>query len=851
MIWHQLSIAETLENLDSSRFGLSRDEAARRLEVHGFNQLQEAPRRLPSAILLGQFADFMIVVLIAAAVIAGVIGEWVDSLVILAIVILNAIIGFVQEYRAEEALAALQKLAAPLATVVRSGQTMIIPAVELVPGDLVRLEAGMVVPADLRLLEAAQLRIEEAALTGESLPVEKQTNPLKTENPALGDRSNLAFRGTIIRYGRGLGVTTATGMTTEIGRIAALLESGSRLASPLQRRLAAFGKRLSLIILAICALVFVAGLWRGEAPLLMLLTAVSLAVAAIPEALPAVVTIALAIGASKLVRVNALVRKLPAVETLGSVTVICSDKTGTLTLNRMTVEEAVPIEGESKTFFWQAMALCNDASSGADGEPVGDPTETALLLCAEAAGFAPTLLSQSYPRCGELPFDSERRRMTTLHPEGQGYIALTKGAPEALFAVATADGLAHWEETAARLADAGLRTLAFGLRRFVDYPEPFNVAMVEAELTIIGLVGMLDPPRAEAAVAVAECSRAGIVPVMITGDHALTARSIAARLGILGVDGRVVSGPELARMTEAELAAQVGAIRVYARIAPEQKLRIVAALQQQGGCVAMTGDGVNDAPALKQADIGIAMGQGGTDVAREAADMVLLDDNFATIVGAVREGRRIYDNIRKFTRYLLTTNAGEIVAVACAPLFGLPLPLLPIHILWINLMTDALPALALSVEPAEEDVMARPPRPTNESIFAHGLGWHAFWVGLLIGVLVLMTQWWAIASDDRHWQTLAFSVLCFTQLFHVLAIRSERASLFTLGLWTNRPLLGAVLLAAALQLLVIYVPWCQPIFHTSPLTVGELAGVLAVSSLVFWVVEAEKWWRRRGKNSDS
>ena len=844
--WHQLSADETLSRLASTFSGLSTAEAASRLAAHGPNALQEAPRRSPWAIFFGQFADFMIIVLILAAGIAGLLGEWVDTAVILAIVVVNAIIGFIQEYRAEEALAALQRLAAPLATVVRDGHTLTIPAAEIVPGDIVRLEAGGFIPADLRLLETAQLRVAEAALTGESLPTEKQTAPLPEAELPLGDRSNLCFSGTVVRYGRGLGVVTATGMTTELGRIASLLESGERLTSPLQRRLAAFGKRLSLLILAICAGVFAAGLWRGEEVLLIFLTAVSLAVAAIPEALPAVVTIALALGAGKLVRANALVRKLPAVETLGSVTVICSDKTGTLTENRMTVEEVVlAAGGGNDRLLGLGMALCNDAD-GAEGEEVGDPTEIALIRHAAAAGQLRAELDQRYRRQGELPFDSERKRMTTLHPWEGGSIAFTKGAPEALLAVAVAGtDQGYWEGEAARLANRGLRTLAFALRHFASLPEALTVDSVETELTILGLVGMVDPPRLEAAAAVAECRRAGIVPVMITGDHALTAQSIAERLGIVAGDSRVVSGPELSRMSDSELAEEVGSIHVYARIDPEQKLRIVAALQQQGACVAMTGDGVNDAPALQQADIGIAMGQGGTDVAREAADMVLLDDNFAAIVGAVREGRRIYDNIRKFTRYLLTTNAGEIVAIAVAPLFGLPLPLLPIHILWINLMTDALPALALSVEPAEGNVMARPPRPPNESLFARGLGWHALWVGALIGSLVLLIQGWALHIGDSHWQTLAFTVLCFTQLFHVLAIRSESASLFTLGLASNKPLLGAVLFAAALQLAVIYLPWCQPIFRTAPLPAGELAAAVALSSLVFWAVEGEKWWRRR------
>ncbi|MHB8825143.1 MAG: cation-translocating P-type ATPase [Thiobacillus sp.] len=883
--WHCLDSEAAATHLDSDLSqGLSTPVAASRLAQVGPNVLQEAARRHPLVMLASQFTDFMILVLIAAAIIAGFIGEPLDAIAIMVIVFLNGILGFVQEYRAERAMAALKQMASPQARVIRDGQPGLIDAVDLVPGDLVELEAGNILPADLRLTELAALKIDESALTGESQAVEKQLASLEQTGLTLGDRLNLAYKGTVVTYGRARGLVVATGMKTELGKIAALL-SGESGKTPLQKRLARFGRHLALGVLAVCVIIFVAGWLRGEPPLLMLLTAISLAVAAIPEALPAVVTISLALGAARLVKQNALIRRLPAVETLGSVTYICSDKTGTLTLNQMQVDrllaagesrpglqgayDSIPpcgtqVRSGSESFRaegapWHelglAMALCNDAVADADGKLAGDPTETALLDAAQAAGFDKAMLQQSLPRVAELPFDSDRARMSTLHRDGGTVLMLVKGAPEGVLALCidqvaaggtTTIDQAALQDEAEQLAAQGLRVLAFALKRLPAVPDALDAATLEAGLSFIGLAGLIDPPRPEAAEAVAACKTAGIVPVMITGDHPATARAIASRLGIIEDGGRVLTGSELARLSLAEFEHEVESVRVYARINPEQKIKIVQALQDQGEFVAMTGDGVNDAPALKMADIGVAMGKGGTDVAREAAAMTLLDDNFATIVHAVREGRRIFDNIRKFVKYTMTSNSGEIWTIFLAPFLGLPIPLLPIHILWINLVTDGLPGLALANEHAERNLMQRPPRPPKESIFAHGMWQHILWVGLLMGGVSLLTQAWAIHTGSAHWQSMVFTVLTLSQLGHVLAIRSERESLFSQGVLSNRLLVGALLLTFALQMAVLYVPWLNPIFKTEPLSLGELAACLALSSVVFFGVEIEKWLARRG-----
>ncbi len=845
--WHTRSIGEALTALDAGPQGLTFAEATARLARHGPNALPEGEARSAMRMLAGQFADFMILVLIAAAVVSGLVGELLDTFAIVVIVLLNAALGFAQEWRAERAMAALRRMAAPLARVRRDGAVATLPAEQLVPGDIVLLEAGNVVSADLRLIEAAQLAIAEAALTGESQPAEKRAQAIAEARLPLGDRANMAWKGTLVASGRGAGVVVATGLATELGRIARLLERAEDVKTPLQKRLARFGARIAWAVLALCAILFLAGLARGEPPALMFLTAVSLAVAAIPEALPAVVAISLALGAARMARQNALVRRLPAVEALGSVTFICTDKTGTLTQNRMRVEAFWTGDGDERGASWpallRALALVNDAAPAADGNLAGDPTEVALLEAAQAHGFERAALEREWPRRGEFPFDPARKRMATVHAAPAGCLVCVKGAPEAVLPLCrgeTGAALAQAERMAAR----GLRVLAFAERRSETLPA--DAADAERCLTFLGLAGLLDPPREEAAAAVAECRAAGIVPVMITGDHPATARAVAERLGIVDGGGRVVSGAELAAMTDADLATQVRDIRVYARVDPEQKIRIVQALQAAGEHAAMTGDGVNDAPALKAADIGVAMGRGGTDVAREAAHMVLLDDNFATIVHAVREGRRIFDNIRKFIRYAMTCNSGEIWTLFLAPFLGLPIPLLPVHILWINLVTDGLPGLALAAERAERDIMRRPPRPPAESLFARGLWQHMLWVGLLMAAICLALQAWSIHHSGTHWQTMVFTVLCLSQLGHALAIRSERDSIFAIGFRSNPPLLASVALTLGLQLATIYLPAANAVFKTAPLSAAELAICLLASTLVFFAVEAEKWATRRG-----
>ncbi len=865
--WHTSPVEVLTESLGTRLpDGLTATAAAARLATAGPNLITEGRRRGPGRILLDQFADAMILLLLAAAVVAGVIGEPQDTIAILAIVILNAVLGFTQEYRAERAVAALRALAAPQARVRRDGMTIEIAGAEVVPGDVVLLVAGNIVPADLRIVESVALRLEEAALTGESLPAEKVADPLPDPELSIGERRNMAYKGTVVVHGRGSGLVVATGMQTELGRIATLLREDEGSATPLQRRLARLTRRLALGVVVLCGVIFGVGLLRGEPAVLMFLTAVSLAVAAIPEALPAVVTVSLALGARRMVARHALVRRLTAVETLGSVTVICSDKTGTLTQNRMQVEatcdagglpgagDFVVPSGEAERLLHTALALSHDAERDAGGAVRGDPTEAALLHAADAAGYVRAALALRHPRTAELPFSAERGRMTTLHQDADGVLVFTKGAPELVVPLCR-DGLVGNHASrleAAALAAAveamavrGLRVLAVAARRLPDLPGEVLAETVERDLTLVALVGLRDPPRPEALDAIAQCTTAGITVVMITGDHPATAVAIARDLGIIGdAPAGVVTGAELARLTPAQLDEVVRDARVYARVAPEQKLAIVKALQARGDFVAMTGDGVNDAPALRRAEIGIAMGRSGTDVAREAAQLVLLDDNFATIVAAVREGRRIFDNLRKFIRYALACNSGEIWTLFLAPLLGLPLPLLPIHILWINLVTDGLPGIALAAEPAERGIMHRPPRRPTESVFAGRLWQHVVWVGLLMGGVTLVTQWWAWHSGSAHWQSMTFTVLALSQLGHVLAIRSERESLFRIGIASNLPLLGAVLLTIGLQLATLYVPALQQVFKTQPLSAGELGLCVALSAVVFVAVEIEKWLGR-------
>ncbi len=866
-----------LDELKTSPEGIASEEAGRRLAEYGTNELTEKKRKTSFGMFIDQFRDFMILVLIAAAIISGIIGEGSDTIAIVVIVVLSAVIGFIQEYRAERAMAALKMMSAPSAMVIRSGTPESMSAVRLVPGDAVVLEAGNIVPADMRLIEAVRLKVEEAALTGESISAEKHTSVLRDENLPIGDRKNMAYKGTFVSHGRGIGIVVATGMKTELGRIAAMLQAEEDAKTPLQKRLAVLGRKLAITVLAICAIIFGVGLLRGEQPLLMLLTAISLAVAAIPEALPAVVTISLALGARKMIRQNALIRKLPAVETLGSVTFICSDKTGTLTLNKMAVEKVyadgriagADVLGRSTKKGEQmgsplhalltALALNNDTRTDSSGAVMGEATEIALYGVAKDAGFDRKVIEKSFPRVAEIPFDPDRKCMTTIHrsPDG-GYVSFTKGAVDVLadkaFDTLMSGGLKTFEAKEIYrvndgMAAEGLRVIGVAMKKWHELPVELHARTVEEGTTFLGLVGMMDPPREEAAEAVRSCKAAGIRPVMISGDHPVTAAVIARRLGIIGEGaGAVITGREVEELSSAEFEKRVERIGVYGRVAPEQKLKIVKALQKKGQFVAMTGDGVNDAPALKAADIGVAMGIAGTDVSKEAADMVLLDDNFATIVNAVQEGRKIYDNIRKFIKYLLTTNSGELWTLFLAPLAGLPVPLLPIHILWINLVTDGLPALALSAEPAERDIMERPPRHPGESIFARGLGYHAIWVGLLMAGVVLFVQAWSIRNAGAHWQTMVFTVLCLSQLGHALAIRSEKESLFRMGLLSNKYLFGAVALTFGLQLATVYLPSLNQIFKTWPLTPDELILTLLLSSVVFIAVEIEKSLKRRKRS---
>ena len=851
MNWHLLSITEIAELLNSTPSGIDNSTASERLSEYGKNEIEDTKKRTVLQMVLHQLTDFMILVLIVVAILSGILGDLTDTIIILAIIIINAMVGFIQEYRSEKAMEALKNMVPSSAKVMREGHTMEIAAADLVPGDVVLLEAGNIIPADIRFFETHQIKVDESALTGESHNVEKNSATLPKGDFSLGDRINMGFKGTHITNGRGIAYVMATGMNTELGLIAKMIQTEEK-STPLQRRLTAFGKRLSVIVLLICAVIFLFGWWRGEDALTMLLTSISLAVAAIPEALPALVTIALAFGAKRLAKSNALIRKLPAVETLGSVTYICSDKTGTLTLNKMTVQEIyeIPNLGSSpifleNSFLLDAMALNNDVSKEKNGKWLGDSTEVALVQFAFDKKKERTDLEKTFPRVAELPFDSTRKCMTTFHKTEKGIIAITKGAVEIILEKLVENQkslIPDLESKANEMAEKGYRVIGYAIKEMETLPELQNFDAIESGLTLIGFAGIIDPPREEAKQAVAECKQAGTIPVMITGDHKLTAIAIAKQLGIMASEeDLVLSGPELAALTEQQFDDIVERVRVYARVNPEQKLKIVNALHDRGQIVAMTGDGVNDAPALKNADIGIAMGINGTEVSKEASHMILLDDNFATIVVAVKHGRKVFDNILKFIKYTMTSNSGEIWAIFLASFFSLPIPLLAIHILWINLVTDGLPGLALASEPAEANIMKRPPRKPKENIFSNGMGIHILWVGFLMGITTLGIQYWAINNEISHWQTMAFTVLCFSQMGHVMAIRSDRESLFKIGIFSNKPLLGALFLTVILQLILIYSPFFNAIFKTQPLSIYELAITFVVSSVVFWAVELEKW----------
>jgi len=843
MNWYNQPASEILQKFNTSLDGLSSIEAQKRLNQYGQNELQEKKKVPVWMLFLHQFSDFMIIVLLAAAVLSGIMGDITDTIIILIIVVLNAVIGFVQEYRSEKAMDALKKMTVTQTQVLRDGQSTVISSTMIVPGDVIIIEAGNVVPADIRLMEAHSLRIDESSLTGESVPVDKNSVSLNDSDLSLGDQTNMAFKGTLVTNGRSKGVVVATGMQTEIGKIASLLQE-EKAMTPLQARMAQFGKKLTYIVLLICVILFITGIIRGEDPFKILLLSISLAVAAIPEALPAMITIVLAGGASLLAKKNALVRKLPSVETLGSVTYICSDKTGTLTQNKMKVLEQQAVS----PLFTLCMALNHDVKLNDKDELFGESTELALVqFVTEKIDYeAYKEIIACNRRIAELPFDSSRKCMTTVHEYEGGYLIITKGATETISSLL----MNEQERTviaqyADRWANEGKRVLAYGYKIVSSFPEPFKEKMVEKDLSLAGIVALMDPPREEVKLAIAECRSAGIKPVMITGDHPATAKAIAVDIGILQQGDEVMTGHELHQISDDIFHERAEHIAVYARVSPEQKLRIVRTLQSKGHFVAMTGDGVNDAPSLKAANIGVAMGIIGTDVSKEAADLVLLDDNFATIVKAVKEGRRIYANIQKFIKYTMTSNAGEIWTIFLSPLVGLPIALMPIHILWINLVTDGLPGLALAGESAEKNIMRIPPRKPDESIFANGLGWHILWVGLLMGAVCIGVQAWAIHNDDPKWQTYVFTILCFSQMGHVFSIRSQHFYLFQQGLFTNRPLVGAVLLTFILQLCLLYIPFLQEAFSIQALSFYELVMCIGLSLIVFHAVEAEKWVRQK------
>ncbi len=864
--WFATKAEEVVKSLGSNiQKGLTVAEARNRLQKYGFNQLQSQKKISLWQIFGAQFTDFMVLVLIGAAIVSFLLGEKADAITIVAIIVLNAILGFVQEYRAEKSLDALKELTAPLAHVIRDSKVQRIPAKEVVPGDILILESGDRIAADARIIQASDLEVNEATLTGESMPVLKSEAIITDFRPALGDQHNIIFAGTGISNGRGKAVVVATGMKTEIGKIAGLIDKSPDEATPLQKRLEQLGRYLIYICLTICAAVATLGILRGEEPRKMFMAAVSLAVAAIPEGLPAIVTIALAMGVQKMIRRNAIIRKLPAVETLGCATVICSDKTGTLTQNKLAVtrlwaggqdyhlaaetnshhKQLVLTTDKAINTLLEISILCNNAQLTAGNldnpEFTGDPTEAALLVVAAKLKTDPERLQKEYYRLGEIPFSSERKRMGvwvrpsfgTARPEEARL--LVKGASDIILErcdrILSSQGILplddHWRlELKKKVEEWGagaLRILAFAYREGGLVEANFKKKDPETGLIFAGLMGMIDPPRPESRLAVEKSRRAGIHTKMITGDYPRTAAAVAKQIGLLRPNGKMMTGIEMDSLSDRELADVIGEVDVFARVSPYHKLRVVKALKNNGEIVAMTGDGVNDAPAVKEADIGVAMGLSGTDVTKEASAMVITDDNYATIVAAVEEGRTIYENIRKFIRYLLSCNIGEILTIFGGILVGLPFPLLPIQILWVNLVTDGLPAIALGMEGAEPGNMIRPPRPPREGIFSRGLGWKIAFQGFMIGSAALLIYFYKLKSGGSltEARTAAFAALVFAQLFFVFQCRSERRSMFQLNPVENKFLLGAVLISAAMQVSVMTVPWLQRIFYTSPLPVHD------------------------------
>ncbi len=887
---HAQTAEEAFAALRSGPEGLAPEEAAARLAAHGPNELRETISRPAWRMLVAQFAEPMILILVAAAALSLVLGDVTEAIAIFAIVVLFGVLGFIQEYRAEKAMAALKQLSCPVVRVRRGGTLLEIPARDLVPGDVVRLEAGNVVPADLRLVECVNLGAMEAALTGESEAVAKQTAALPAEDLPLGDRKNLAFMGTLVAHGRGEGVVAATGMRTELGKIADMIQGIDEGRTPLQRKLAQVGKHLSLAGLGAALVLLAVGLARGGTFVEMLLTAVSLLVAVVPEGLPAVITATLALGGRRMLKRHALIRKLPAVETLGSVTVICTDKTGTLTENRMTVtrlhtlhhdvflgaeraEPALPDAAEAPELspLLLAAALCNDAhlvfeESGRPPRLIGDPTETALLVAAERFGIATQSLGEELPRLAEFPFDSDRKRMATLHRGDAGdyplpdamaapVLVAVKGSPDGLARLAThvldagriapltAEARRKFQADNERMANDGLRVLGIAFRRLGATPAHAKAREVESDLVFCGLVGMLDPPREAVRAAVAASHSAGIRTVMITGDHPLTAAAIARnlRLAPAGEEPRVLTGAELAALSDAALEAQAEHVCVFARVSPEDKLRIVAALQRRGHVVAMTGDGVNDSPALKRAEIGVAMGITGTDVAKESSKMVLLDDNFATIVAAIEEGRTIFDNLVRFIKYSFGGNLGKVLIMLLAPLAGIgAMALRPLHLLWLNLLTDGLMGLGLGLEPAEPDVMDRPPRRPDAAILDRPAIVHVGWMGGFIcgACLLLAGAWHRFGLGGGEWQSVLFSAIGFAQIGQAWGLRALGDRPFRFG--RNPALAGLTGLTLGLQLGVLYVPALARVFHLRPLSPAGLAATAALGAATFVLVHLER-----------
>ncbi len=893
--WWFAEASEVAKDLNTDlEKGLTPGEIKTRQEKYGPNQLEEKKGRSAISLLLDQFKDFMIWVLIGAALVSGFLREWVDAIAIICIVILNAILGFIQEYRAEKSLAALKKLSSPNSKVIRDGKHVVIPSSEIVPGDLIEIEAGDYIPADSRVVYATgNTSAHEASLTGESTPVNKSAGKLENENISLADRTNMVYMGTSMVAGKARAITTGTGMNTELGKIAGLIQQVEDTTTPLQKKLKEFGKIIIVIVFALIGLIFLIGYLRGEEIMDLFLTSVSLAVAAIPEGLPAVVTIALALGVQRMVKRNCIIRKLPSVETLGSTSIICSDKTGTLTKNEMTVQALFhggelysvsgigyapdgefthknqkidPLQHTGLEKLINATVLCNGAQLVKEESAykiIGDPTEGSLLTMAAKAGIDKKSLESKYAFEEEIPFDSDRKQMTIIRRNGNKHVAFVKGAPDILLSncikiqeeekVSDLDARRRERISAANadLANKAMRVLAVGYREFDQIPDNTEAKNIEKELVFLGLVAMIDPPRHEVKLAMKDCRSAGIKSVMITGDHKNTAVAIARELGFYQDDSLAFTGDEVDNMPEDEFKRNVERTAVYARVSPEHKLKIVKAWREKGHVVAMTGDGVNDAPAVKEADIGVAMGITGTDVTKEVSEMVITDDNFASIVAAVEEGRGIYDNIRKFIHYLLSCNVGEILVMFIASLVRLPVPLLPIHILWVNLVTDGLPALALGVDPINKDIMKQPPRQKDESVLTRKMGILIFVQGLFIAMCSLLAFILVYFVEDEgieRARTASFIVLACSQLFHSFNCRSNTESIFKLGFLSNKKLVYATLASFALQMAVVYVPFLQTVFKTQPLGLFDWAMVLIISSFPLFAMELVKLISRITRN---